>query len=269
MRKILLKKYLICCTILNYRAILSAVIYLELMRISKFISASGITSRRKAEKLVESGRIKVNNIIITDLSYKINPDKDILMLDDTIINYNHNNIYIKLFKPKGYITTLQDELGRKTVFDLIDTKERIFPVGRLDQDTRGLLLLTNDGDFSYKITHPKFEVEKLYRVKIKGIPSQSYIETLEGGIDIGDLKTCQCKIKILSKNNDYSELLIKIHEGKKRQIRKMFDYIGNPVLDLLRLKIGPIGLGNLKEGQWTYLNESELDNINKFLGDRK
>lgn len=244
-------------------------IYLDSIRISKYISTSGITSRRKAEKLIESGRIKVNNCIITDVSYKINPDKDILMLDDAVINHSNNKIYIKLFKPKGYITTLQDELGRKTVFDLININERIFPVGRLDQDTRGLLLLTNDGDLSYKITHPKFEVEKLYKVKIKGIPTQSDIETLEGGIDSEVLKTYPCKIKILIRNKDSSELLIKIHEGKKRQIRKMFAYIGNPVLDLIRLKIGPISLGNLKEGQWTYLNKSELDKINKFLGDRK
>ncbi|MDI6602312.1 MAG: pseudouridine synthase [Thermoanaerobacteraceae bacterium] len=239
------------------------------MRISKYLSTSGITSRRKAEKLVETGRIKVNNKVITDLSYKINPETDILMLDGNIIKHDTNKIYIKLFKPAGYITSLKDEFGRQTVFNLINLKERIFPVGRLDKDTRGLLLLTNDGDLAYKITHPKYEVTKIYKVLVKGIPTNENITMLEKGIEFEGMKTYPAKITITKTYQDSCDLLIKIHEGKKRQIRKMFEFIGNSVIDLLRLKIGPIDLGNLKEGQWEYLNRKELDSLKRYLEGNK
>lgn len=230
---------------------------------------SGITSRRKAEKLIALGRIKVNGQVVNDLAYKVNSTADILMLDNSIINFENKKIYIKLFKPKGYITSLQDELGRKTVFELIDIKERIFPVGRLDKDTRGLLLLTNDGNFAFKMTHPKFEVKKLYQVYAKGIPSSLDIKTLENGIEIEDLTTSPCRITIIKKYKDSCYLLVNIHEGKKRQIRKMFEFIGHPVIDLLRLKIGSIDLGNLKEGEWAYLNALELDKLNILQEEKK
>ena len=234
---------------------------MSFMRISKFLSASGVTSRRKGEKLILSGRVKVNDKTITDLAFKIDPTMDTLKLDNNIINLNNKKIYIKLFKPKGYITSLHDELGRKTIFELIDIKERIYPVGRLDKDSRGLLLLTNDGDFAYKLTHPKFEVQKLYKIYTKGIPSTSDIKILENGIECKDIKTCPCKIHILKRYKNSCCLLIKIHEGKKREIRIMFDHIGKPVEDLLRLKVGPIGLDHLREGEWRYLNKTELNKI--------
>lgn len=238
---------------------------MELMRISKYLSVSGITSRRKAEELIRSGRITINGKIITDLSFKIIPDLDIVKLDGNIIKMNVRKIYIKLFKPAGYITSSSDEFGRKTVLDLIDINERIFSIGRLDKDTRGLLLLTNDGDLAYKITHPKYEIEKTYRVRIKGEPKDEELNMLKVGIDLDDFKTSPAKIKLLNVYHNTCDLLIKIHEGKKRQIRRMFEYIGHPVIDLIRLKIGPIELGDLKEGQWVYMNNTELNSLKKYL----
>ncbi len=230
------------------------------MRLQKFIAKSGIASRRKAEELIKNGKIKVNDRIITEMGVKIDPQRDIIKYNNKRLSIENEKKYIILNKPEGYITTVSDQFGRPTVMDLIkDIKERVYPVGRLDYNTSGLLLLTNDGNLTHKITHPKSQIKKTYIAKIKGIISNSKMNRFKNGIDIGGYITAPAQIKLINKKNGCSIVKIIIHEGKNRQIRRMMDKIGHPVLELKRVAIGKITLDNLPKGQWRYLTESEIN----------
>ncbi|MCT4604945.1 MAG: rRNA pseudouridine synthase [Marinisporobacter sp.] len=230
------------------------------MRLQKYIAYCGVTSRRKAEELIKVGRVSVNNEIVKEMGVVINPDKDIVSIDNKIIQLEENKVYILLNKPEGYITTLSDEFDRSTVVDLTkDIHERIYPVGRLDYDTSGLLIMTNDGDLSYRLTHPKHEIKKTYIAKIEGILNDKELNWFRKGMDIGGYVTAPASIKVLKGEKNYSIVEVMIHEGKNRQIRKMFEKINHPVKRLKRIAIGKIKLDHLEKGKWRNLTKKEIE----------
>ncbi|SCL82531.1 MULTISPECIES: pseudouridine synthase [Tissierellales] len=231
------------------------------MRLQKYLASCGVASRRKSEELIGEGRIKVNDRIIKEQGFIVNKG-DIVKFDNKIVQIEDKKVYILLNKPVGYVTTVKDQFRRKKVIDLIQgIDERIYPVGRLDYDTSGLLLLTNDGDLAFKITHPSFHIDKTYMAKVKGIPNEMELNDFRNGLKIDGYVTSKSEIRILEKNKNTSLLEIKIHEGKNRQIRKMCDMINHPVMELKRIALGNIKLGKLKTGKWRNLNKNEIEYI--------
>lgn len=231
-----------------------------MIRLQKYISDSGITSRRKAEELILDGRVKVNGIVAT-LGCKVDEINDVIEIDSKVISKEENKVYIMLNKPTGYLSSVSDDRGRKTVVDLVDVKERIFPVGRLDFDTEGLLLLTNDGEFTYKITHPKFEITKTYIAKLDKNVNPEDLKKFLKGVKIEDYLALAKEVSLI--NEDKNEVLITISQGKNRQVRKMFEKIGYKVITLKRISIGKLMLGTLKKGEWKHLSKKELDRLLK------
>ena len=230
------------------------------IRLQKYLSEAGIASRRKAEELILQGKIEVNGVIVTTLGTKVDPDKDIVKYNGKEIKKEQEKIYILLNKPIGYVTTAKDQFNRDSVVDLVKVKNRVVPVGRLDMYTSGALILTNDGDFVYKVTHPKHEINKTYVATIKGIIQKSEIETLTNGVDIGGYITKKAEVKILKIDYDkkISRIELTIHEGKNRQVRRMFEAIGYKVIALHRSKIAGIGVKDLELGKWRYLSKEEV-----------
>lgn len=233
-------------------------------RLQKYMAGCGIASRRKCEELILSGRVTVNGKLITELGVKVIPNKDIVKFDGKLISKEENKVYIMLNKPEGYITSLKDEKGRKTILDLVKVKERIFPIGRLDYDSSGLLLLTNDGDIYNKIIHPRVKLDKKYVAVVRGRFSEKEIENFKNGVDIGGYITASSNIKEISFENNISTVEITIHEGKNRQIRKMCSYFNHDVISLKRIAVGKIKLGYLKRGDFRKLTKDELDYINSL-----
>ncbi|CEO09557.1 pseudouridine synthase [Paraclostridium sordellii] len=232
------------------------------MRINKYIASCGVASRRKAEELINEGRVKVNGKIINELSFQVDENNDRVEVDEKLIGLEARLVYIMLNKPEGYVTTVKDQFDRKSVIDLVkDVGERVYPIGRLDYETSGLLLLTNDGDLTYKLTHPKHEVDKTYIATLKGIPTLNEMKNFENGLYIEDYKTAPAKIKILKKNEEknYCVCEIKIHEGRNRQVRKMCRAINHPVMNLRRKAMGKIVLKDVEIGQYRYLTQEEID----------
>ena len=241
---------------------------MEEVRLQKFIADCGITSRRKAEELITQGRVKVNGKVVTELGTKINPQKDVVVYKDKQIKNDNKYVYILLNKPIGYVTTVKDQFSRNSVLDLVKVKERIVPVGRLDMYTSGALILTNDGDFVYQVTHPKHEIDKTYTVTIKGEVTNEAVQKLRDGVKIEDKEayiTKPAKVKILKidEEKNQSRLEITIHEGKNRQVRKMCEAVGHKVLALHRSKIVGIDVKNLPLGKWRFLNQNEVKRILK------
>ena len=234
-------------------------------RLQKYLASCGIASRRKCEEYILQGKVQVNGKVITELGTKINSDKDIVKYDGKLVKQATKLVYILLNKPIGYVTTAEEQFGRDTVLDLVKVRERIVPVGRLDMYTSGALILTNDGDFVYKVTHPKHEIEKTYTVTVKGIVTNSEVEQLRNGIRIDDYITKTAKVKILKTDTekDISRLEITIHEGKNRQVRKMCESVGRKVLALHRSKIGKIGVKDIELGKWRYLQMKEVKELLK------
>ena len=231
------------------------------MRINKYIALCGVASRRKAEELILAGRVTVNDEVMTELSYTVDEENDIVKVDDKLIKEENKLVYILLNKPEGYITTVKDQFDRPSVLDLVsDIKERVYPIGRLDYETSGLLLLTNDGDLTYKLTHPKHEVDKTYVARVKGKLTKEEIERFKTGLKIEDYTTAPAKLKVIKydEQRDSSLLEIKIHEGKNRQVRKMCKAINHPVLRLRRSAMGKIKIGDCEIGKYRYLTEDEI-----------
>ncbi len=233
-------------------------------RLQKYMATCGIASRRKCEEIILQSRVKVNGKTINELGFKVDEEKDVVTLDNKLIKKEEIKVYIALNKPTGYVSTVKDERGRKTILDLIDVKERIYPIGRLDYDTSGLILLTNDGDIYNKIIHPKEEKNKTYIALIKGIPNDSDIKKFEKGINIDGYITAPAEFKIIKKFEDCSEVQIIIHEGRNRQIRKMCDDINHSVIELRRVQVGNIKLENLSLGKWRYLTNKEMEYIKQL-----
>jgi len=240
---------------------------MEEVRLQKFLAENGIASRRKCEEYILDGRVKVNNEIVTTLGTKIDPSKDEVKFDDKPVGkVKQDYVYIILNKPIGVVTTAHDQFDRECVVDLIKIKQRVVPVGRLDMYTSGALILTNDGDFVYKVTHPKHEVTKTYNVTLRGDITEEECKTLADGVKIDDdFTTSPAKVKILKidEENHISRIQITIHEGKNRQVRRMCEAIGKKVLALHRSKIGDITIKDLKLGDWRFLKQSEIDSLLK------
>ena len=236
---------------------------MEKIRLQKFLAECGIASRRKAEEYIIEGRVKVNGKIQTELGTKINPEVDKVYFDEELIIKNDEKVYILLNKPIGYVTTVKDQFNRDTVMDLVKIDKKVVPVGRLDMYTSGALILTNDGGFVYKVTHPKHEVDKTYNVTIKGDISIDEIEMLRKGVIIDGYKTKSAKVRILKKVEDknLTRIEVIIHEGRNRQIRKMFKSINKSVVALHRSKIGNISVNDMKIGKWRYLSQDEVNSL--------
>ena len=233
------------------------------MRLQKYLAECGIASRRKCEEYIIQGKVEVNGKIVTELGTKIDFEKDKIKFNNKEIKPEKKHVYILLNKPIGYVTTADDQFGRDTVLDLVKVKERIVPVGRLDMYTSGALILTNDGDFVYKVTHPKHEINKTYNATLKGIIQSDEVEKLRNGVKIDDYTTKPAKVKILKTDieKDISRIEITIHEGKNRQVRKMCEAIGRNVIALHRSKIGSINVKDLPLGKWRYLTSKEVKSI--------
>ena len=236
-----------------------------LERLQKYMARAGVASRRKCEELIRKGCVKINGRIITDMGIKVDPDVDIIQVNGKVIKPTEKKIYILLNKPVGYITSVKDQFNRPTVMDLIGHKtDRLYPVGRLDYDTSGLLILTNDGEITYKLTHPSHEIRKTYIAVLKGVPDEEDLNQFRNGLKIDNYVTSPAKIEILKSFDNKAIVKIEIHEGKNRQIRKMCKKIGHPVISLKRVAIGNITLKGLKEGQWRYLSDTEIEYLRKL-----
>ncbi len=234
------------------------------MRLQKYLAECGIASRRKAEEYIKEGKVQVNGEIVIELGKKVDPQKDIIYFNDKKVTMQNEKIYILLNKPIGYVTTAKDQFNRKTVLDLVKgINKRVVPVGRLDMYTSGALILTNDGDFTYKVTHPSHEITKTYIATLKGTITDEEINILRNGIEIENYVTRPAKVRILKIDieNNISRIEITIHEGKNRQVRKMCEAIGRNVMALHRSKIGDINVKDLKIGEWRYLNQTEINKI--------
>lgn len=238
---------------------------MEEVRLQKFLANSGVASRRKCEEFILEGKVRVNGEVVTELGTKIVPGKDVVTFEGRELALEEEKkVYILLNKPVGYVTTASDERGRPTVMELLEgVKEKVVPVGRLDMFTSGLLLFSNDGDFVYKVTHPKHETTKTYIVKTRGVPTERDLEKLRVGVKIEDYITSPARVELLLKDNtnDISRILIEIHEGRNRQVRKMCEAIGLSVIALKREGVGGLTCEGVERGKWRYLTEEEVKMI--------
>ena len=240
-------------------------------RLQKYLANNGIAARRKCEEYIFGGKVKVNDIVVNQLGYKIDPEKDVVKYNDKIVEKTEKKVYILLNKPIDYVTTVKDQFDRNTVLDLVKVKEKIVPVGRLDMYTSGALLLSNDGEFINKLTHPSFEIEKTYNVTLKGVITSDEIDKLKAGVEIDNngekyiTKPAKAKILKTDELKQISRVQITIHEGKNREIRKMCEAIGKRVLALHRSKIGKLAVKNIEIGKWRYLTQSEISSFNTNL----
>ena len=229
------------------------------LRLNKFLSNSGVASRRKCDEIIASGKVTVNGKVVTEIGSQKKEKKDKVMVEGKAVCLPSSFVYIKLNKPKGYACTASDEKGRKTIYDLVDCEERLFSIGRLDYNTEGLIILTNDGDFANKVSHPRYDVEKEYRVTIEGKIKESELAVLRKGVVVDGQKMPPAKVKLLSQDENISKISVVINEGQNRQVRRMFEAIGREIKLLKRVRIGSVRLGGLSRGQWRDLTEDELN----------
>jgi len=233
-----------------------------LERIQKIISMAGIASRRKAEELMRAGAVTVNGRVVRELGSKADPEQDHIKVSGKLINPKQAKVYLMLNKPREVVTTLSDPMGRMTVKELLrGVRARVYPVGRLDYDSEGLLLLTNDGDMVQRLLHPSFEVPKTYEVKVKGILTDQEILEISRGVVLSDGRTLPCRIRKIKKTEKNSWLEMTIHEGRNRQIRRMLEKIDHPVLKLKRIRMATLELGALPIGGYRYLTAGEIRSL--------
>lgn len=239
------------------------------VRLQKVIADAGVASRRKAEQMITEGRVTVNGRVVRELGTKVDPQKDHVKVDGRHLKPAPPHVYIMINKPKGYLSTLSDPQGRPTIGDLLrGVRLRVFPVGRLDFDSEGLLLLTNHGEMAQALLHPRYHVPKTYLVKVKGILTDEEIGTLEKGVKLEDGPTGPAIVKKVRKAEQNSWLEITIFEGRKHQVKRMFEAVGHPVLKLIRTKFGPLILGDLPEGEFRYLTDREANALRAILKTR-
>lgn len=229
------------------------------MRINKYMAECGVASRRACDEMILEGRVKVNGKKIDTPGLEVNEFNDVVTLDGRRITLVSKKYYIMLHKPKGYVTTVKDDKGRKTVMELIKIRSRLYPVGRLDYDTEGLLLLTNDGQLAYALTHPSHEVPKTYIAKIKGKISDTEVRQLRKGVEIDGKMTLPAVVKIIDTDDEFSRVEVTIKEGRNHQIKKMFEVVGKEVVFLKRTAIGPLKLGGLGRGEYKNLTSKEIE----------
>lgn len=229
------------------------------MRLNKYIADSGIASRRKADDLIANGNVKINGRTVTEMGCQVE-DGDVVEVNGSVIRPEEEKVYLLLNKPLGYITSVSDDRGRAVVTELVsDINARVFPVGRLDYNTSGLLIMTNDGELAYRVTHPKHELTKTYRARVSGVISPQKLARLRKGVDIGGYVTRPARVEVVMQGERSAVVEITIHEGKNRQVRKMFAAVGNNVQELERIKIGRIMLGHTKPGHYRKLTKEEIE----------
>jgi pseudouridine synthase len=236
------------------------------IRLQKILSAAGVASRRAAERLIQEGRVSVNGRVVRELGTRADPDRDEIRFDDRRLKPARQRLYLLLNKPRGYVTTRSDPQGRPTVLHLLrGVRGYLYPVGRLDYDSEGLLILTNDGELAARLTHPRHEVEKVYEARVRGVPEERDLERLRMGILIDGRKTAPATVTLMTRRGSAARdragtvtLRIGIHEGRTHQVRRMCDAIGHPVVDLRRIRIGPISDPSLKVGAYRELSEREV-----------
>lgn len=236
-------------------------------RLQKFISQAGVASRRAAEQLIRDGKVSVNGKVVTELGTKVEPLKDKVSVEGKLIKQETQQVYFILNKPKGYLSTAKDDRGRKTVLDLLPgVKERIYPVGRLDNNTEGLLVLTNDGELMNQLLHPKYEIYKTYVVKVDRSPSEEKLDRLRVGVTLDDGVTAPAKLHVTARDpmRDLTTIEITIHEGRNRQIRRMFAAIGHDVKALKRIEFAGLTLSGLRRGQYRELTSAEINHLRSF-----
>jgi pseudouridine synthase len=239
------------------------------VRLQKILSAAGVASRRASEQMILEGRVMVNGETVRELGTKADPAKDVIKVDGRRIKTEIRHRYILVYKPKGYVTTRKDPEGRRTVLDLIGEGDYIYPVGRLDYDSEGLLLMMTDGDLAAGLMHPRHEVEKEYEVIVHGIPDARAVEKLRKGVFIEGGRTSPARVHVggtVKGAKPTTKLTMTIHEGRNRQVRKMCSAVGLPVWDLRRIRMGPISLGRLKPGQWRDLTPDEVRRLQRSVG---
>ncbi|MBQ9061074.1 MAG: rRNA pseudouridine synthase [Firmicutes bacterium] len=234
------------------------------MRLNKYIASAGICSRRKADELIAAGNVKINGAVMREMGYDVQ-EGDRVSVNGRPIEAADHKVYVAVNKPKGYITSMDDDRDRATVAELVkDIPERLFPVGRLDYNTTGLLLMTNDGDLAYRLTHPKHEVYKTYVALVSGIISDARLARLRKGVDIGGFVTSPARVKVIKQNPRSTLVEISIREGKNRQVRKMFKAVGNNVMELERIAIGDVRLGHMQQGHYRKLTRQEIEYLKGF-----
>ena len=236
-----------------------------MVRLQKYLADCGVASRRGSEEIIRSGRVRVNGETVTEMGVKIDEDNDLVMVDDIPVRIEKKLVYIMLNKPAGFVTTVSDDKGRDTVMDLVtDIPIRLYPVGRLDYDTEGLLLLTNDGELTYNITHPKNNIPKTYVAEVTGNINMETLTRLRNGVVIDGIRTIPAKGEVIGATQLGTKLEITIHEGRNRQVRKMFESVGCIVKRLKRTKEAGLNLGHLPLGRWRKLSESEVNMLKKI-----
>lgn len=228
-----------------------------LIRLQKYLAEAQVASRRKSEEIILSGRVSVNGETVTELGTKVDSERDTVSVDRKPVTICEKQVYIMLNKPEGCVTTAKEQFNRKSVMDYIDIKERVYPVGRLDYDTSGLLILTNDGELTYKLTHPKHNIDKTYVAIVDREPTTDELSAFRNGLDIDGRKTAPAKIEVIKKEEKI-QLKITIHEGRNRQVRKMCAAVGCRVLRLKRIAEGRLRLGSLKKGEYRFLTDEEI-----------
>ena len=233
-------------------------------RLNKFLSQAGVASRREADRLIEQGRVQVNGEVVLKLGSQIDANNARVSVDGKPVKLVQTKVYLLMNKPTGYLVTLKDPFQRPTILKLLPQLEtRLFPIGRLDFESEGLLLMTNDGELAHRLMHPRFLIKKEYIVKVKGLPLKSLLSRLEKGVYIEGKKTAPAKITVLSESPKKSLYRIAIHEGRKREIRRMFEVIGHPVQHLRRVKMGGLTVQGLKPGEWRFLTDREVGGLKK------
>lgn len=234
------------------------------MRINKYIADAGVCSRRKADELIANGNVKINGITVREMGVDVGRG-DVVEVNGRVLETASKKVYVVVNKPVGMITSMDDEKDRATVAEIVaDIPERLFPVGRLDYNTTGLLIMTNDGELTYRLTHPKHEIYKTYVAKVDGVISDARVAKLRRGVDIGGFVTSPAKVRVLRQMPRYAVVEISIREGKNRQVRRMFAAVGNRVRELKRTQIGEIKLGRLKEGHYRKLTKAEIDYLREL-----
>jgi len=237
-------------------------------RLQKVLARAGVASRRKSEELIRSGRVKVNGVVVTEMGTRVDPVADRITVDGRAISAPDPFIYIMLHKPRGYISSVRDERGRPTVLSLVSSRQRVYPAGRLDFDSEGLILLTNDGALTQRLTHPRYEHEKEYRVLVQGYPSRGALRTLRQGVVLEDGQARVDDVALLRGSNEESWLRVIIHEGRNHLVRRMCQAIGHPVLRLIRVRIGPLELGKLSAGKHRHLTGDEVKQLKRMTTSR-
>lgn len=241
----------------------------RLERLARFLAHAGIASRRHAEQMIDAGRVQVNGVIVTTQGLRIDAERDEVRVDGKAVRPATQRVYLLLHKPVGYVSTMSDPQGRPTVLDLVPAelrRQRIYPVGRLDIDTSGLLLLTNDGDFALRMTHPRYSTQKHYSALVQGCLPERAIAALGKGVDISENsghthRTAPAQVRLMRREGEDCWLALTIQEGRKRQVRRMLAAVGHPVLQLVRVGIGALTLGNLAVGKWRYLTDEEVNSL--------